>query len=76
MPEPSAFEVEMAIEKLKRLKSLGIDQIPTEFIKAGGRTTRSEIHKLDNSILNEEQLPERCNEPIIVPAHTNSDKTD
>jgi hypothetical protein len=35
--EPSAFEVEMAIEKLKRHKSPGIDQIPAELIKAGGK---------------------------------------
>jgi hypothetical protein len=32
VPEPSAFEVEMAIEKLKRHKSPGIDQIPAELI--------------------------------------------
>jgi hypothetical protein len=38
LPEPSVFEVEMAIEKLKRYKSPGIDQIPAEFIKAGGST--------------------------------------
>jgi hypothetical protein len=38
VPEPSAFEVELAIEKLKRHKSPGIDQIPTELIKTGGRT--------------------------------------
>jgi len=31
-PEPSAFGVEMAIEKLKRHKSPGIDQIPSEVI--------------------------------------------
>ena len=34
--EPSAFEVELAIEKLKSHKSPGIDQIPAELIKAGG----------------------------------------
>ena len=33
MPEPSAFEVELAIEKLKSHKSPGIDQIPAELIK-------------------------------------------
>jgi hypothetical protein len=44
--EPSAFEVEMAIEKLKRRRSPGIDQIPAELIKAGGRIIRSDIHKL------------------------------
>ena len=57
MPEPSAFDVEMAIEKLKRHKSPGIDQIPAELIKAGDRKIRSEILKLINSILNKEELP-------------------
>jgi hypothetical protein len=38
VPQPSAFEVEMAIEKLKRHKSPATDQIPVEFIKARGRT--------------------------------------
>jgi hypothetical protein len=33
----------MAIKKLKGHKSPGIDQIPTELIKAGGRTIRSDI---------------------------------
>jgi hypothetical protein len=44
VPEPSAFEVPMAIEKLNRYKSPGIDQIPAELITAGGKTIRSEIH--------------------------------
>jgi len=38
VPEPSVFEFELAIEKLKNHKSPGIDQIPTELIKAGDRT--------------------------------------
>ena len=32
VPELSAVEFEMAVEKLKRLKSSGIDQIPAELI--------------------------------------------
>ena len=35
MPEPSAFEVELTIKKLKRHKLPGIDQIPEEIIKRG-----------------------------------------
>ena len=35
LPEPSAAEVELAIDKLKSHKSPGIDQIPAELIKAG-----------------------------------------
>ena len=58
VPEPSSFEVELAIEKLKNHKSPGIDQIPAELIKAGGRTIRCAIHKLIISIWNKEELPE------------------
>ena len=49
VPEPNAFKFEVAIEKLKRHKSPGADQIPSELMKAWGRTIRSEIHKLINS---------------------------
>jgi len=36
VPEPSVFEFELAIENLKSHKSPGMDQIPAEFIQAGG----------------------------------------
>ena len=61
MPEPSAFEVELAIEKLKTHKSPGIDQIPADLIKAGSRKIRCAIHMLIISIWNEEELPEEWN---------------
>jgi hypothetical protein len=35
VPGPSAFEVEMAIKKLKRYTTPGIDQSPAELIKDG-----------------------------------------
>jgi hypothetical protein len=54
MPEPRAYEDEMATEKLKRCKSPGTDQIPAERIKAGGWTICSEIYKLVNSVWNKE----------------------
>jgi hypothetical protein len=43
--ESNTFEVEMAIEKLKRNKLAGIDQIPAELIEARGRTIRSEVYE-------------------------------
>ena len=46
VPELSAVEVELAVVELKSHKSPGIDQIPAELIKAGGREIRYEIHKL------------------------------
>ena len=36
VPEPSDFEVDLIIEKLKSHRSPGIDQIPAELIKEGG----------------------------------------
>jgi mannosyltransferase OCH1-like enzyme len=57
----------MAIEKLKRHKSPGINQIPAELIKAEGRTIHSKIHKLTHSIWSKEELPEEWKESIILP---------
>jgi hypothetical protein len=58
VPEPSALEVELAIEKLKSHKSPGIDQIPAELIKAWDTTIRCAILKLIIAIWNKEELPE------------------
>ena len=71
VPEPSAFEIEVAIEK----QSPGIEQIPAEFIKAGGKAIRSEFHKLINSNWNKEELPE-WEQSIIAPICKKGDKTD
>ena len=76
VPEPSAFEVELAIGKLKSHKLPGIDEIPAELIKAGGGITCGEIHKLITSIWKKEKLPEEWKESIIVPIHKKVDKTD
>jgi hypothetical protein len=75
VPEPSVSEIELANEKLKSHKSPGIDHIPAELIKAGGRTIGCEIHKLIISIWNKEELPEEWKESIIVPNYK-GDKTD
>jgi len=74
--EPSAFEVEMAMGKLKRHKSLGIDQIPAEVINIGARTIFSEIHKPMNSVWNKVELPKDWKEWIIVPVCKKGDATD
>ena len=75
MPEPIAFEVELATEKLS-YKLPGIDQIPTELIKAGGRTIHYEIHKLIIFIWNKEDLPMEWKDSIIVPIYKKGNKTD
>jgi hypothetical protein len=52
VPWPSPFEVEIAVAKLKRYTSPGIDQILVEAIHVGGETLSSEVPKLVNSIWN------------------------
>jgi len=76
VPEPSASEFELAIDKQKSHKSPGFDQIPAELIKAGSRTICLESHKLIISIWNKQKLPEEWKESIIVPIHKKGDKTD
>ena len=76
IPAPSAFKIEMAIEKLKSHKSSGIDQIPAEKIEEGDRKIRSEVHKLTNSIWDKEELPEEWKESFIVPICKKAYKTD
>ena len=52
MPEPSAFQFELAAEKLKRHKSPSVVQILAAMIKAVSRKICSEIHNLINSVWN------------------------
>jgi sorting nexin-29 len=76
VPEPSSFEVDIAIEKLKRYKSPGIDQMPAELIQARGNTLHSENHKLINCIWSKEELLQQWKESIIVPIYKKGDKMD
>ena len=74
--ESNAFDVAIAIEKPKSHISSGNDQIPAELIKIDGRTIRSEIHKLTNSVWNKEELPEQRKESVVVPIYKKGGKTD
>ena len=76
VPEPSTFEVEMAISKIKRRRLPGVDQIPAELIKAGGKIIHFEIHKLINSIWYKEKLSEEWKESNIVSIYKKGDRTD
>jgi hypothetical protein len=64
----------MAVEKLKRHKSVGIDQIPAELIKSGGRTIFLQSHKV--TIWNKMELPKEWKESIDIPIYKKGGKTD
>ncbi|PNF34871.1 hypothetical protein B7P43_G03116 [Cryptotermes secundus] len=76
IPDPSPFEVESAIAKLKLYKSLRSDQIPAELMQEGGEILRSKIHNLITSIWHKEKLPDQWKESIVIPVHNKGDKTD
>jgi hypothetical protein len=76
VPEPSLFEVEIAIGKLESYKSPGTDQILAELAKAGSEILHSDIHRLICSIWNKEELPQQWKESIIIPIHKKGNKTD
>jgi hypothetical protein len=76
VPGPSRLEVENAIAKLKKYKLLGSDQALAKLIQAGEEMLLSAIHKCINSVLNLEELLDKCKESIIVPIHKKGDKTD
>jgi hypothetical protein len=66
----------MAIEKLKRHKSPGSDQIPAELIKARSITIHTVVHKLIKSIWNKEELPGQWKESTATPIYKKGDKKD
>jgi hypothetical protein len=76
VPDPSPFEVVIAVAKMERYKSPGSDQILADFIQAGGEILCSKIHKLINSIWDKEELPDQWKESIIIPVHKKGDKTE
>jgi hypothetical protein len=74
--EPSSFEVEITIEKLKRYKLPSMGKILAELIQAGSNALHSHIHKLINSTWNKEELPQQWKESSIVPVYKKDEKTD
>jgi hypothetical protein len=78
VPELSAFEFELAIEKLKSLNHQVLNNSQRELFKTGrgrGRTISYEIHKIIISNSNKEVLPEGFKESIIELICKKSDKT-
>jgi hypothetical protein len=75
VPDHSPTEVEITRAKLKSFKLPVSDQIPADFIQAGGEILGSNIHKLVNSIWNKGKFPDRWKESIIVPIQKKCDKT-
>jgi hypothetical protein len=75
-PESISFEAEIAVANFKKYKSPGINQISAELIQSEGEILRSDIHKLVNSLWNNEEISKRWKESLIAPSDKQGDKTD
>ncbi|PNF25074.1 hypothetical protein B7P43_G02032, partial [Cryptotermes secundus] len=74
VPDPSPFEVEIAISDLESYKSPGSDQILAKLTQAGSEMLCSKSNKIIISIWNKEELPEQWEESV-TPVHKKGDKT-
>jgi hypothetical protein len=54
---------------LEKYKTTGSDQIMAELIQAAGKTLLSEVHRLNHSVWNKEELSDQWNESTIVPIY-------
>jgi hypothetical protein len=69
VPEPTYYEVNQSIEKLKIHKAAGSDNIPAELIKGSGAEVKTRIHKLIMKIWEEQTLLTELTEGIICPIY-------
>jgi len=76
VPGLCSFKDEIAVGKLKRIKSQNTDQILAEVIHTGGNMLHSDIQKLINSIWNKEELLQQWKESVIVPIYKKGTRTD
>jgi hypothetical protein len=71
---PMCNKICTIINKLKSNKAAGIDNIPLEFIKSGGRTSKHKLYTLILKIWDKEQLPTQWNEGNICPICKKGDR--
>jgi hypothetical protein len=64
--ECSLFEVETVIANLKKYKTPGTDNIPSELLKAEGEILYIEIHILNCYIWNKAELPQKWKKSVII----------
>jgi len=73
---PVPVRLRLLFKSPQKYRSPGTHQIPAERIGKGGGTIGSKIHKLINSVWNEEEWPQVWKESIIfiLPIYKKSDK--
>ena len=69
-------EVEMAVQKLKKHKDPGTDNIPAELFKYGGDELLTHLHSIIREVWLKEKMPTDWNLSLICPKHKKGDIMD
>ena len=70
---PTREEVEMAVQKLKKHKAPGTDNIPAELFKYGGDELLTHLHSIIREIWLKEKMPTDWKLSLICPIHKKGD---
>jgi sorting nexin-29 len=70
---PTIEEVEMAVQKLKKHKAPGMDNIRAELFKYGGNEIIKRLHTITKEIWLTEKKPTDWNLSILCPIHKKGD---
>ena len=72
----STTEVELGLAKLRYSKASGLDEIPSELLKIGGKYFLSYLTRLFNTIYNLQKFPRDWGKSVIVPIHKSGSTLD
>ena len=71
---PTLEETRDMIEKLKNHKAAGIDEIPAEVLKWGGKSITAWLHEIILGVWESERAPAEWKQALIVPVFKSGDK--
>ena len=74
VPPVTLEEVKASVDRLKKRKACGADDIPSELWKCGGDVVCEALHRLITKVWDSERLPDQWKEALIVPVFKKGDR--
>ena len=74
VPPVTLEEVKASVNRLRKRKACGADDIPAELWSCGGDAACEALHRLISKIWEAERIPDQWKEALIIPAHKKGDR--